>query len=145
VDDNNDARELMAEWLRASKFGVHQSNSGRAALAVLDEGLKIDVLVTDLSMPGMDGIELSHLARERVSGLPVIILTGNTGAIAKGKIEREIGEDNCTVLLKPIHVAELSAQITLALRRSATATTAGRADPGSVRTDTGRDLEPAMT
>jgi signal transduction histidine kinase/FixJ family two-component response regulator len=141
VDDNHDARELMSEWLCTRKFDVHQAVSGQAALAALDNGLKIDVLVTDLSMPGMDGIELAHRVRERVSELPVIILTGNTGAIATGAIERTIGKDSCTVLLKPIRVTELSDQITLALRRS----TAGSASLASVVVDQRRNMELAMS
>jgi CheY-like chemotaxis protein len=49
-----------------------------AALALLESGTRVDVIFTDLSMPGsMDGLEFAHTARMRFPDLPVILSTGN--------------------------------------------------------------------
>jgi signal transduction histidine kinase/CheY-like chemotaxis protein len=116
VDDNQQSRELVCEWLSACRFVVHQAVSGEAALAVLAGGLEIDMLLTDFSMPGMNGIELARAVRKRVPGQPVIILTGNTGAIAIDAIGEAAGGE-CTVLQKPIRISELPDHIMIALRR----------------------------
>jgi signal transduction histidine kinase/ActR/RegA family two-component response regulator len=117
VDDNRQTRELVCEWLSACQFEVHQAASGEAAMATLEGGLEIDMLLTDFSMPGMNGIELVRAVRKRVPGQPVIILTGNTGAIAIDAIGEAAGGE-CTVLQKPIRISELPDQIKIALRRS---------------------------
>ena len=60
-------------------MGVRVANGGAEALALLDSGEAVDVLVTDLSMPGMDGLALIRAARQRQPGLPAILLTGYAG------------------------------------------------------------------
>jgi signal transduction histidine kinase/ActR/RegA family two-component response regulator len=117
VDDNQQSRELVCEWLSACRFEVHQATSGEAALATLEGGLEIDMLLTDFSMPGMNGIELARAVRKRVPGQPVIILTGNTGTIAIDAIGAAAGGE-CMVLQKPIRISELPDHIKIALRRS---------------------------
>jgi CheY-like chemotaxis protein len=117
VDDNRQTRELICEWLNACHFEVHQAASGEAALATMESGLEIDMLLTDFSMPGMNGIELAHAVRKRTPGQPVIILTGNTGEIAIDAIGEAAG-GACTVLQKPIRISELPDHIKIALLRS---------------------------
>jgi signal transduction histidine kinase/ActR/RegA family two-component response regulator len=116
VDDNRETRELVCEWLNACHFEASQAASGEAALAMLEDGLRIDILLTDFSMPGMNGIELTLAVRKRIPGQPAMILTGNTGAIAIEAI-REAAGGECTVLQKPIRISELPDRITIALGR----------------------------
>ena len=117
VDDNRQTRELICEWLSECDFEVHQAASGEAALATMEGGLEIDMLLTDFSMPGMNGIELAHAVRKRTPGQPVIILTGNTGEIAIDAIGKTVG-GACTVLQKPIRISELPDHIKVALLQS---------------------------
>ena len=65
VDDAILLREVMSEFLGELRFRVRDAAGGGEALAVLDAGEAVDVLVTDLSMPGMDGLELIRAARDR--------------------------------------------------------------------------------
>ena len=82
VDDEALLRDILSEVLQEAALRVHSAASGAEALAVLDAGEAIDVLVTDLSMPGMDGHALIRAVHERRPGLPSILLTGYAGEAA---------------------------------------------------------------
>ena len=76
VDDEPVVREILAAQLRNEGFDVAEAEDGAGALAVLDRGEAVDLLVSDLAMPGLDGVELTREARRRRSGLPAILPTG---------------------------------------------------------------------
>jgi CheY-like chemotaxis protein len=79
VDDEESVLEVLAEHLEHEGFGVITAANGTEALALLGAGTTVDALVTDLSMPGMDGLELIRAAQERRPGLPAVLLTGYAG------------------------------------------------------------------
>jgi len=74
VDDEERMAEVVAMALRRGGFDCEIRDGGEAALQALEER-PADVVVSDWKMPGMDGIELLRLLRERWSDLPVILLT----------------------------------------------------------------------
>ena len=76
VDDDLPVRESLAGQLESFGYSVSQSSGGLPALARLDAGEPFDLLVSDYSMPAMDGAVLAGEARARRPGLPVLILTG---------------------------------------------------------------------
>jgi PAS domain S-box-containing protein len=77
VDDEAAVRGPAAEHLRDLGYHVVEANDGPTALRLLDEGLRPDVLVTDVGMPnGMDGCMVTEEAQRRLPGLPVIFVTG---------------------------------------------------------------------
>ena len=78
VDDNDDALDMVGTFLQMCGADVLPACTGFAALAYLDTEPRIDALVTDLSMPGMDGIELVRRLRAHPSrsNIPAIALTG---------------------------------------------------------------------
>jgi PAS domain S-box-containing protein len=82
VDDDPLVREVLARQLRAAGFDVLRAESGIEALALLAAGEHIDVLLTDLSMPGLDGLAVIREAQSRIPGLPAVLLTGYAGDIA---------------------------------------------------------------
>ena len=65
VDDEPMLREVLSECLQEWRFQVCAANGGEQAVALLDAGEPVDVLVTDLSMPGMDGLALIRAAQGR--------------------------------------------------------------------------------
>jgi DNA-binding NtrC family response regulator len=73
VDDTTDARALLHERLEAASFRVAQARDAFHALATLSE-LSPDLVVTDLRMPGQDGIDLVRRIRE-FSEVPIIVIT----------------------------------------------------------------------
>jgi PAS domain S-box-containing protein len=79
VDDDPLVLELLAGQLDAAGFSVVVAASGAEALGLLAAGERIDVLVTDLAMPGMDGLALIREAQKCMPGLPAVLLTGYAG------------------------------------------------------------------
>jgi PAS domain S-box-containing protein len=87
VDDDEIVREVTAELMEATGFAVLSAESAAAAIALLDDNQDVDILVSDLSMPDMDGVTLIREAQRRRPGLPAILLTGfatNAAEIAVG-------------------------------------------------------------
>ncbi|CRY02494.1 hybrid sensory kinase in two-component regulatory system with RcsB and YojN [Yersinia enterocolitica] len=98
VDDHPINRRLLADQLTALGYRVITANDGLDALAVLSTN-SVDIVLTDVNMPNMDGYRLTHRLRELNHHFPVIGVTAN--ALAEGKQRCiEAGMDNC--LSKPV-------------------------------------------
>jgi PAS domain S-box-containing protein len=77
VEDEPDVREMTAEHLRDLGYRVLEAEEGAAALRLVQAGAHLDLLVSDVGLPGgMNGRQLADLVRERHPGLPVILITG---------------------------------------------------------------------
>jgi excisionase family DNA binding protein len=74
VDDEPAVREMLAKTLSLSHYDVQTAEDGETALECLKAGA-IDLLITDLRMPGMDGLSLMRAARRCDPALPVIVIT----------------------------------------------------------------------
>jgi CheY-like chemotaxis protein/anti-sigma regulatory factor (Ser/Thr protein kinase) len=82
VDDEVLIREVLAEDLSDRGYEVIQAESGESALALLDGDQDVDLIISDLSMPAMDGVSLIRAAQARKPRLPAILLTGYVGDAA---------------------------------------------------------------
>ena len=89
VDDYQDAREMYAEYLQFSGFRVAEARNGNEALEQAFS-LKPDLILMDLSLPGMDGWEATRQlkADERTQNIPVVALTGHALAGASDGAKR---------------------------------------------------------
>jgi CheY-like chemotaxis protein len=78
VEDNDDSLRMLGEFLRACGAHVLQARGALSALSYVETQAKIDVIVTDLSMPSMDGVEFVQRVRAHPRGrsIPAIALTG---------------------------------------------------------------------
>lgn len=78
VDDYQDAREMYAEYLQYSGFRVAEARNGNEAVAQA-RSLKPDLILMDLSLPGMDGWEATRVlkADEATKKIPIVALTGH--------------------------------------------------------------------
>ena len=98
VEDDDDNRELMAEVLAVAGYTVHSVASGKEALRTLGER-SVDVVVTDLGMPGMGGLEMARAAKAMAPTVPVVVVTGWA---EREDVERARGREVDAVLLKPV-------------------------------------------
>ena len=76
VDDNDDVRETSADMLEELGYSVLQATNGFEALDKLAEFPDLEVMVTDIRMPGMSGFELCDLASARYRSLKVVMISG---------------------------------------------------------------------
>src|SRR5436190_3983048 len=78
VDDHEPTRQTIARMLEAGGFTVRTATSGTDALDRLSrESDEIDIVLSDVTMPGMNGIDLSYQIRETYPRLPVAIVSGD--------------------------------------------------------------------
>jgi DNA-binding response OmpR family regulator len=113
VDDDQDVRETVAEYLRRNGFSVTEANGGGQLRDVM-ASRPIDLAVLDINMPGDDGLTL---AREiRSSGeAGIILLTANNDDLDK-IVGLEVGADD--YITKPYNPRELLARVKAVLRRA---------------------------
>jgi CheY-like chemotaxis protein len=115
VDDDAPLRETLALVLEDAGYRVVQATDGRAALALLATGPAIDALVTDLSMPGLDGVAVIRAAQARCPGLPAVLLTGYAGdgtmrggTMIEGAGTCSAGAGTYALLCKPVTAPQLA-------------------------------------
>jgi len=75
VDDNKNARALLAEFLSTIGYRVFEEKDGEEIMKLVEIG-RIDLVITDLKMPRMDGIELTRAIRRMKPDLPIIVYSG---------------------------------------------------------------------
>ena len=108
VEDDDDNRELMAEVLTVAGFTVHSVASGQEALRTLSERT-VDVVVTDLGMPGMGGLEMARAAKAIAPLIPVVVVTGWA---ERDDITNARGREIDAVLIKPVDPDALMQTVT---------------------------------
>jgi CheY-like chemotaxis protein len=116
VDDDDDVREVAVAGL--SEFGYHvlQASNGHSALEQLAREGKIDLMLIDLAMPGMNGAECARRARLIRPGMRVLYVTGYEGA----KAIEGVGSD--PLLHKPYPLERLVEALEAALKAAPPAT-----------------------
>lgn len=111
VDDDPGTRRIISLVLqRDFQAGADEAEHGAEALAKLDDDRPYDVIVLDLQMPVMDGVEaLAAIRKTRAhADVPVIILTGEASAIS---VRRVLALGVSGYLTKPVNLGKLSARI----------------------------------
>ncbi|HEY9453800.1 MAG TPA: ATP-binding protein, partial [Bradyrhizobium sp.] len=84
VEDNDDVGQFSTELLEDLGYTVRRVASADAALAILaKDEFAADLVFSDVIMPGMNGVELAGLVRERYPGLPVVLTSGYSNALAE--------------------------------------------------------------
>ena len=117
AEDQTDIRNLLVLNLRGAGYQVTEVADGLAALAS-ETARANDLLVLDLMMPGMDGLELCKTLRARGCSTPILMLTAKSTELDR-VLGLELGADD--YLTKPFAFVELSARVRALLRRDANA------------------------
>lgn len=124
VEDNWELREALSDTLEFAGYQVQTTESGEAALQLLAQS-RVDMVVSDINMDGMDGHELLQQLRARFPVMPVILITA-FGSI--GSSVRAMREGAVDYLLKPFKPEQLLATV----EKYLTQKIAGHSDPVAI-------------
>ncbi len=113
VDDEPRIAQIAGDYLARAGFSVVTAADGPAALKILNERAP-DLVVLDLGLPGMDGLDVTREARKR-SQVPIIMLTARSDESDR-LVGLELGADD--YIVKPFSPKELVARVRAVLRRS---------------------------
>ena len=100
IDDDKVVRELLREFLRQNGFKAHSVNNGISALNLLKKEY-FDIIITDYSMPKINGVELTGILRSQYPHILIIGISGN----CVGKDFLTAGAD--AFLSKPLELQDL--------------------------------------
>ena len=107
VEDDEEVAALTAEMVRQLGYGTMRVGSAEAALGALSNGRRIDVVLSDVMMPGaMNGLDLAREVRRRRPGLPILLASGYAAST-----RAEAGAEGIVLLDKPYRLDELAAAL----------------------------------
>jgi len=104
VEDDADERGVLVDVMAELGFTVEQAPDAGVALALLDDGAEIELLVSDHQMPGMSGVELARVVGERHPGVRTLLLTAYSD---EELCRRAVAASAVTVLAKPLSIIDL--------------------------------------
>lgn len=114
VEDEKNVRNLIEKYLAKNKYNVLGAEDGEKALEVMENN-HIDLIITDVMMPNIDGYELTKELREANYNMPVLMITAKD--TIEDKIEGfRVGTDD--YMVKPIDMKEMILRVAALLRRS---------------------------
>jgi len=113
VEDERDLSGLVRNWLVRENHLVEQAEDGVEALTRMEVS-KFDLIILDLMLPGMSGMEVCQRFRQKSGQTPILMLTAKDGVEDKAA-GLDAGADD--YLTKPFHLKELAARVRALLRR----------------------------
>lgn len=114
VEDDKNLRKLITTCLKKNNYTPFEANNGEEALEMLDKQF-IDLIITDVMMPKMDGFELIKELRMSEYKLPILLITAKD-SIDDKKEGFLLGADD--YMVKPINIEELLLRVKVLLRRA---------------------------
>lgn len=109
ADDDPAMRSFISTALKRAGYTVTEAEDGIDALNKLKENGAFDLLLTDIVMPGIDGVELARKASKIRPNIKVIFITGFTAMATKHK--GEASTNNSKIISKPFHLNDLVSQV----------------------------------
>jgi two-component system NtrC family sensor kinase len=109
VEDDDGVRNYLSELLTELKYSVKTANGGEAALATIDDaGQKIDLLLTDVVMPGMNGRQLADVAAVKRPNLRILYMTGysRNAIVHQGRLDPGV-----SLIQKPVSEQSLAMRV----------------------------------
>lgn len=118
VDDQPAIRELVADFLEGLGYSVVMAEHGAQAIAAYQQRGSFDLVLLDVTMPGMSGVQVFHLLRELDPDARVLLSSGQTfGQVDEGLFEQGL----CAFVQKPFDLSNLSNLVATHIRRSESA------------------------
>jgi two-component system cell cycle sensor histidine kinase/response regulator CckA len=115
VDDERTVLGALEQALEAAGHDVLAADRGEKALDLLAGGRQLDLLITDIVMPDMDGFELADQVREGQPDIPVLFITGYGEEVLAS---RGLDGSKVEILQKPFRMVDLLARVELLLARA---------------------------
>ena len=104
VEDDDEVAALVSDMLDQLGYEVTRASNARAALGALADGRTIDIIFSDVMMPGgMNGVELAREIQKRRSDIPILLTSGYSGDVV-----HEAGQAGLRILSKPYRIDELA-------------------------------------
>lgn len=104
VDDDPDVRRLAISCLETLGYRVFGADGGRAAIDLVGSNVSIDLVLIDIAMPEINGVEAVQAILKKRPGLPFLYMTGYVGPTKLDPSEHR-------VLKKPFTIAELATKV----------------------------------
>ena len=117
VEDDKNLRKLIVTCLKKNSYNTYEAFNGNEALEVLDQNY-IDLIISDVMMPEMDGFQLIKELRDSKYKTPILLITAKSDIKDKKK-GFLLGADD--YMVKPINIEELLLRVQVLLRRSQSA------------------------
>jgi len=115
VEDDNNVREMVRESLEGLQLRVLSASDGEEGAQLLARTPRVDLLLTDVGLPGLNGRQLADLARESHPGLNVLFMTGYAENVVDGS---EFQGEGLEVILKPFSLGDLIRRIRKMLKQA---------------------------
>ncbi|MBO9353830.1 GAF domain-containing protein [Bordetella petrii] len=115
VEDDTNVREMVRESLAGLQLRVLAASDGEAGVRLLADTPRVDLLLTDVGLPGLNGRRLADIARESRPGLNVLFMTGYAENVVDGS---EFQGEGLEVILKPFSLGELIRRVRRMLNQS---------------------------
>jgi two-component system cell cycle sensor histidine kinase/response regulator CckA len=115
VDDHDTTRQTITRMLEAGGFTVRTAKNGIEALDRLArESGEIDLVLSDVTMPAMGGIDLSYQIREQYPAMPIALVSGDVSDLERSII----GRQDVPFIKKPFHAESLYSAVNEAMRKA---------------------------
>lgn len=114
VEDDKNLRKLVVTCLKKKNYNVLEVENGEKALEVMDTNY-VDIIISDIMMPHMDGYELIRELREANFNVPILLITAKSD-ISDKRTGFLLGADD--YMVKPIDIEEMLLRIEVLLRRA---------------------------
>ena len=108
VEDEDSVRSFAVRALKKKGYEVIGCNSAENALEQLEKERNFQLLVTDMVMPGLNGIELAHRVKELIPGIKIILASGYSEEIARNELS---AADRVEFMAKPFSLGDLTKKI----------------------------------
>ncbi|MFA9376399.1 MAG: response regulator transcription factor [Lachnotalea sp.] len=114
VEDDLKQNQIICEYLNSNGYFTYRSKDGTDALNTLASSL-IDIIISDIMMPGLDGFELAEMVRNINKRIPILFISARDDIVSKQKGFR-IGIDD--YMVKPVDLEEMLLRVGALVRRA---------------------------